>query len=153
MGYRNACLHNTIMVRYWHIPSLWFTPLHLDFNEMYLSCHHQMTVLTRHIFRHEIYVNNIITLSYHFFKKVSHHNYVTNLVCELSIAIGLHQPTFNLCTCIKKYATYPSLAGGAITTNTSPASIFSNIKKILNIYMHVYKIRGLNIQSNIMYLA
>ena len=74
MGYRNARLHNMIMVSYWHLPCLWFTPLHLDFNEMYPRYHHQMTVLTRYIFRHEIYVNNIITLSSHYLKKVAHYN-------------------------------------------------------------------------------
>ena len=79
MGYRNASLHNTFMVNLCHLLSPWFTSLLFDLCEMYPSHYHQMTVLARYSFKHKITINNVITLIFHFFKKITHQSHVTNL--------------------------------------------------------------------------
>ena len=82
-GDSNASLHNMFMVRVYDLPSLWFTFIHFDFCETDPRCYDQMTVLTRYTFRHKTSINNVITLLFHLFKKMVHHNHFSILIREL----------------------------------------------------------------------
>jgi hypothetical protein len=98
MGYRNASFHNMFMISVFYLPSPWSTSLHFYFHEMYPSYYQQMFVLSRYIFEHKMPINIIITLLFHFFQKVTHHNHVTNLVCLILLSIWSHQFILYLCS-------------------------------------------------------
>ena len=121
MGDKNIRLHNTFMVSFYHILSPWFTCLHFDFHEMYLSYHDQMSVLARYII-----------------KKMVDHNHATHLVCELSILIQFQQSIFYLCTPHQIVSHILLIFQGVVTTKTSSVAIIKNINW-LYVQVHVWE--------------
>ena len=138
-GHRNESIHNTFIVKAYRLLSPWFTFLHFDLCETDPSCYDQMTILARYIFHHKNSINNVITLLFHLFKKTSHQNHFTSLVCELSIFIRSHQPSFYLCASHQIVRNILFISQGAVTTKTSPVNKKMIINWLYVRYLSIYK--------------
>ena len=127
------------LAKVYHLPSPWFTCLHFDLCDTDPSCYDQMTILERYIFWHKTSINNVITLLFHLFKKMSHHKHFTNSVCELSIFIQPRQLAFYLCASHQIVSHILFISWGTVTSRTFLATIIIQINWLYVRDLLIYK--------------